>query len=122
MCIRDRLLAHIIEQRLDEIFGLVYEELEEAGVLDRLGAGVVLAGGGVLLPDTDELARTVFNMPVRIGTPSLGIAGVVESVATPAHATAVGLALQGAAQSQSGMLMGATRTVARLGGWLREFF
>ena len=116
------LLAHIIEQRLDEIFGLVYEELEEAGVLDRLGAGVVLSGGGVLLPDTDELARAVFNMPVRIGTPSLGIAGVVESVATPAHATAVGLALWGAARSRSGMLVGATRAVARLGGWLREFF
>ena len=116
------LLAHIIEQRLDEIFGLVYEEVEEAGVLDRLAAGVVLSGGGVSLPHTEELARSVFNLPVRIGVPALGIAGIVENVCTPAHATAVGLALYGAARSRSGVFMGATRAVARVGGWLREFF
>ncbi|MCG8466874.1 MAG: cell division protein FtsA [Gemmatimonadetes bacterium] len=116
------LLAHIIEQRLDEILGLVYEELDEAGVLDRLGGGIVLTGGGASLPSTDDLARSVFNLPVRIGVPSAGITGTVESVASPSHATAVGLAMYGAAQHRSGGFAGATRALARVGGWLREFF
>jgi len=116
------LLAHIIEQRLDEILGLVYEELEEAGALDQLGAGIVLTGGGASLPATDDLARSVFNLPVRLGVPGSGITGAVESVARPEHSTAVGLALYGAAQHRSGGFAGATRAIARVGGWLREFF
>ncbi len=116
------LLAHIIEQRLDEILGLVYEELEEAGVLGRLGAGVVLVGGGVSLPHTDDLARSVFNLPVRIGVPTLGVTGVVDHASTPAHATAVGLTLYGAARTRSGGFVGATRAIARVGGWLRDLF
>jgi len=43
------LLAHIIEQRLDEVFGLVYEALEEKQMLGTLPAGVVLTGGGARL-------------------------------------------------------------------------
>ena len=116
------LLAHIIEQRLDEILGLVYEELEEAGVLDQLGAGVVLAGGGVCLPETEDLARSVFNLPVRIGVPAVGLTGADRAVASPAFATGVGLALYGSLQQQNGGLAGATRAITRVGAWLRDFF
>ena len=40
------LLAHIIHQRLDEIFGRVMDEIETAGYAGRLPAGIVLTGGG----------------------------------------------------------------------------
>lgn len=116
------LLAHIIEQRMDEIFALVYEELEEAGVLDRLDAGIVLTGGGSNLPELVDLARSVFNLPVRHGVPGAGIRGSTDAVASPAHATAVGLALFGARQDSPGGLVGAGRAIARVGEWLRDFF
>jgi len=116
------LLAHIIEQRLDEILGLVYDELEEAGVRDRLGAGIVLAGGGVCTPQTVELARSVFNLPVRLGVPGSGLSGATNAVATPVYATGVGLAMYGSLQRRSGSLAGATRAIARVGGWIRDFF
>ncbi len=116
------LLAHIIEQRLDEILGLVYDELEEAEVLDGLGAGVVLSGGGVALPEMEDLARSVFNLPVRVGAPGAGISGATKAVASPACATAVGLALYGGTLGGQGGLAGATRVLARMGVWLREFF
>jgi len=116
------LLAHIIEQRLDEILGLVYDELEEAGVLDRLGAGVVLAGGGVCMARTVELARSVFNLPVRFGVPGAGLTGATRAVATPVCATGVGLALYGSLQQRNGGFAGATRAFARVGEWLRDFF
>ncbi|WP_419161164.1 cell division protein FtsA [Candidatus Palauibacter sp.] len=116
------LLAHIIEQRLDEILGLVYDELNGSGTLNRLGAGIVLSGGGVSLAHTDDLARSVFNLPVRIGVPSLGITGMADSVALPSYGTAVGLTLYGATRAPAGGFVGATRAFARVGGWLREFF
>ncbi len=40
------LLAHIIESRLEEILNLLFDEVEKAEYAHRLGAGVVLTGGG----------------------------------------------------------------------------
>lgn len=116
------LLAHIIEQRLDEILGLAYEELDEAGVLDRLGAGVVLAGGGVCVSHTVELARAVFNLPVRLGVPGKGLAGATNAVASPVYATGVGLTLYGGMQQRNGGLATASRAIARVSEWLKELF
>ena len=115
------LLAHIIEQRLDEILGLVHTEVGRAGLLDRAG-GVVLTGGGVSLVGTDELAKSVFDLPVRVGVPELRITGMTEGIALPSYATAVGLALYGVARTPAGMLAGTGRAIARVGGWLRAFF
>ena len=120
--VSSELLAHIIEQRLDEILGLVREELKASGTLDELGAGVVLTGGGASLAQIEELARAVFDLPVRIGSPSLGLAGMAESVARPSYSTAAGLVLYGASRAPARGLAGATRTIARVGGWLRELF
>lgn len=116
------LLAHIIEQRVDEILGLVYDELEEAGVLDRLGAGIVLAGGGVCTSQTVELARSVFNLPVRLGIPGAGLTGATNAVATPVYATGVGLVIYGNLQRKNTGFSGATRALVRVGGWIRDLF
>ena len=59
-------------------------------------AGVVLTGGGSLIPGTAELASEVLGVEARIGVP-LGLAGgLIEEVADPMYATAVGLVLYGA--------------------------
>lgn len=116
------LLAHIVEQRLDEIFGLVYEELDEAGLRERLTAGVVLAGGGSSLPGTVELAQGVFNLPVRLGEPAGDLSGFSDAVRRPRFATAVGLALYGRMREHSGDPFGAGRVLARVTGWIRDFF
>jgi len=116
------LLAHIIEQRLDEMFGLVYEALEEKQMLGSLPAGVVLTGGGANLEGIVELAQTVFNMPVALGHPGAGLEGVVETTRDPRLSTAAGLALYGRmrAQETGGGL--AKRTLSRFTDWLRDFF
>ena len=41
-----RRMSEIIEPRLEEIFEIVREQLDFGGLSDRLGAGVVLTGGG----------------------------------------------------------------------------
>jgi cell division protein FtsA len=143
------LLAHIIHQRVDEIFHLVGKEFERAGYgPGQLPAGVVLTGGTAHLPGMVELARDAFAMPVRAGAPEIGISGLVDSVQAPRYAVPVGLVLYAArklAQSgssggslvgrQSGSGVGAGRGGQRGGKsdgldrwlgpmkrWLQDFF
>jgi cell division protein FtsA len=116
------LLAHIIEQRLDEILGLVFEELEAKHLIGELPGGVVLTGGGVELDGVVELAQDVFNMPVAKGLPGTGLGGVVEAIRRPECAAAVGLALYGRHRRLDHGGSAVVRTLTRVGGWIREFF
>lgn len=89
-----RKLAGIIELRMEEIFSLVRENLQQAGFSRPPGAGVVLTGGGALLEGSAELAEQVFEMPVRVGLP-FGLGGMVDKASNPIFATALGLVLFG---------------------------
>ncbi len=119
------LIAHIIEQRLDEMFGIVQQELEEHGVLDKLGAGIVLTGGTVAIPGVVELAQQIFACPVRLGVPSEWLGGLSDSVRRPRFAVATGLALWGAdrfAETGRGASTLTSGVFTKLGTWLKEFF
>jgi cell division protein FtsA len=119
------LIAHIIEQRLDEMFGIVHQELEAQGLLDKLGAGVVLTGGTVAIPGIVELAQQIFAAPVRLGVPSEGLAGLADSVRRPRFTVAAGLALWGAdrfAETGKGASTLTSGVFTKLGTWLKEFF
>ncbi|MEQ8330454.1 MAG: cell division protein FtsA [Longimicrobiales bacterium] len=119
------LIAHIVEQRLDEMFGLVHQELQDQDLLDDLGAGIVLTGGTAALPGIVELAQQIFAAPVRLGVPLEGLGGLADSVARPRFAIAAGLALWGADRFQETGEGASTLTsgvLTKLGTWLREFF
>ena len=119
------LLAHIIHQRLDEILGLVNEEIEKRGFVGNLPAGIVVTGGGAHLPGIVELAREAFATPARVGMPHQGISGLVDSVQAPRYAVPVGLTLfaahevlQRAADTESGV----GRLISPVKRWLQDFF
>jgi cell division protein FtsA len=124
------LLAHIVEQRLDEIFGLVSQELERTGIAERLGAGVVLTGGGAALEGLAELAGRNFTLPVRVGLPGDGLAGLVDAIRLPNFATAVGLVHYGARRAVTDpatALSGAggrpvNGVIKWMRDWLNDFF
>jgi cell division protein FtsA len=119
------LIAHIVEQRLDEMFGLVQEELEGAELMDKLGAGIVLTGGTTTLPGIVDLAQQVFAAPVRAGVPGEGLTGLADSVAFPRFATVAGLALYGAdrfMETGEGASTLTSGLVAKILAWLKEFF
>ena len=84
------LLGEIIEARMSELFELAREMMHANGAKARVPGGVILSGGGALLPGAVDLANAVFAMPVRLGTP-LGVSGWSEQVANPQFATGVGL-------------------------------
>ncbi len=84
-------LTMIIEARMMEIFELVRDAVISSGYYEEINAGVILTGGGALLPGVAELARLVFGLDVRIGYPEAGSAGIQGSPYTPMDATAMGL-------------------------------
>ncbi len=123
---RRDLLAHIIQERLDEIFTLAHESIEGIGFSGRLPAGVVIAGGVAQTPGIVDLAREVFAMPVRVGTPDQLISGIVDSVQAPQFSVPVGLALyaarQRATEDSAYAGAGADRFFGPVRRWLQEFF
>jgi cell division protein FtsA len=124
------LLAHIIEQRMDEIFGLVANELERSGFASRLGGGIVLTGGGASLQGVVELAERTFAAPVRLGVPGEDLSGLADSVRRPKFATAAGLALYGSRRVLADLPAGGSHAGAGpVGGvlrwmrdWITDFF
>ncbi|MGH7477372.1 MAG: cell division protein FtsA [Longimicrobiales bacterium] len=122
--VQRELIAHIIEQRLDEIMGLAARELEQSLDPRKLGAGVVLVGGGAVMNGVVDVAQHVFGMPVRIGTPGDRLTGLADSVRKPRFTTAVGLTLYGAQRRLRDGAVGARGEGAleRMVAWLKEFF
>jgi len=90
-----QILAEILEPRVEEIFTLIKREIYRAGMKDYVSSGIILTGGASLLDGISEIAESVFELPVRIGTPQ-GISGLVDVVNSPMYATGVGLVLYGA--------------------------
>lgn len=91
-----RLVAEVIQARLEEIFEMVLADVKRAAVGDLCSGGMVISGGGSQLPDTAKLASAAMgDMSVRIGKPR-GLSGLVKNVSSPIHATGVGLAVQAA--------------------------
>ena len=127
-------LAHIIHQRMDEIFNLVLSEIQRAGFAQRLNGGVVITGGAAAMEGVGELAADVFGTGVRIGSPAENIGGLSDSVDAPRFATVVGLALYGAHRAAAGFAPPSGRQRAFAGGagvdrftkrikvWLEDFF
>ncbi|WP_319561888.1 cell division protein FtsA [Marispirochaeta sp.] len=118
-------LIKIIQPRMAEIFSMVREQLEKKDYMRHLGGGVVLTGGGALIPGAAELALEVFGIPARIGVPDK-LRGLVEEYQNPAFATAMGLVLYGSeADSVSEGGIGRRKgegLMSRLKGWMKEFF
>jgi cell division protein FtsA len=90
-----RLLAQIIQPRMEEIFEIAAMEIKRSGYSRHLSAGVVLTGGGSLIKGAAELAKEVLGMPAKIGIPTGFNAGLVREIENPIYATCVGLVLHG---------------------------
>jgi len=124
-----QVMAEILQPRAEEIFTLIHEEVVRAGFEKLLNAGVVLTGGGSVLPGMAEVAEQVFDLPVRLGAPA-GLTGIQESSASPQHATAVGLAFYsarnlGSDRGHRGIALGPGALMkfgSRVRTWFAEMF
>jgi len=80
--------------RMKEIFELIKKDLDKRDVLDKVPAGLILCGGGAQTVGMIEIAKRVFNLPVRVGEPT-DLQGLVGDIKGPSYATSIGLLLYG---------------------------
>lgn len=83
-------LMHIVEPRVREIFGFIHSELKKLKVMQFVTKGVILTGGGSLLPGLCTVAEDIFGVSARVGYP-LNLTGVTEGLRSPLCTTSVGL-------------------------------
>ncbi|MBI5352158.1 MAG: cell division protein FtsA [Chloroflexi bacterium] len=97
-------LAHIIEARIEETFGLIMQEVKRSGYDGLLPAGMVLTGGTSALPGIKRIASEVLGMPVRTAQPE-NLTGLVEKLSSPAYSTSVGLLRWAAAMTDNDVVL-----------------
>lgn len=94
-----RELCEVIEARAEETLLLLKKELAESGLVKELGSGLILTGGGSLLPGLAEMGDFIFDIPVRKGVPD-HIGGLTDVVRCASFSTSVGLVLYGLRQEK----------------------
>ena len=85
-------LAHIIQARMEEIIDFIVFHIKESGYLEKLGAGIVITGGGSMLKNISNLIKFQTGIDVRLGRPdSFFSKEIVSFEEMPLYSTAVGL-------------------------------
>ncbi|NYF81185.1 cell division protein FtsA [Granulicella arctica] len=90
--VRQRFLAEILEPRARELFTMLRNNLRDGGVLEALGAGCVLTGGGANLVGLLDNAESLLRVPARIGYP-VPLSRMPPELAKPEYAAAIGMLL-----------------------------
>jgi cell division protein FtsA len=90
--LRLRAIAEILEPRARELFQFVKESLRRGGVVDALGAGCVLTGGGALLPGLLDVTESQLRVPARTGMP-VRLSQMPSELVHPSFSTAIGMLL-----------------------------
>jgi cell division protein FtsA len=81
---------------MEEILDAVIYEVENSGYFEKLGAGIVITGGGALLKHLPALVKFKTGLDVRIGYPTEHLAtDAISEVNHPMFSTSVGLVLEG---------------------------
>ncbi|HEY3823907.1 MAG TPA: cell division protein FtsA [Bryobacteraceae bacterium] len=90
-----KFINEILESRTVELFELVRAELERAGMQRAIASGLVIAGGGALLPGICDIAEKVLECPARIGL-AQGFQDWPDELNDPAWTTTAGLSMYAA--------------------------
>jgi cell division protein FtsA len=110
------MLISIIRPRLEEIFEMVKDRMDTAGLGSAAGSRVVLTGGASQLGGVRELAAQILERNVRLGRPG-GLIGLPDSATSANFATLVGLLAFASGDGQT--MQDINFETERNGGWLR---
>ena len=121
-----RVMGEILEPRVEEMFSLVKQQLDESSYGGSVNAGLVLTGGSSLLANMVDLAEQIFDLPARIGYPRK-VGGMTDMVKTPQFSTAIGLVFFGMKnetsqrfkETEEGMI---SRLIERMRDWFGNSF
>ena len=98
-----RNLSGIIQARLEEIIEGINYQLESTGLLNKLGAGIVLTGGGSNMRDIDKLVSYMTGFDVRYGKPVVPIREQLfnDQIMNVQSANLIGLLINGLYQARN---------------------
>ncbi len=88
------LVDGIVTPRIEEMYKLIFDEVEKSGFGGTIPSGLVVTGGGSLTVGILDIGKRVLGLPIRLGVPE-GINGLVDEILSPQFATTVGLLLYG---------------------------
>ena len=80
----------IVKPRLEEIFSLIYDQIENSGFANSIPAGVVITGGGALTVNAKEICSKIIPLPLRIASPPR-LGGIVDDILNPSYTSSIGL-------------------------------
>jgi cell division protein FtsA len=90
--LRLRAIAEILEPRARELLYFVKESLRQGAVVDALGAGCVLTGGGAMMPGMLDVTESQLRVPARTGLP-VRLSHMPGELVHPGFSTAIGMLL-----------------------------
>ena len=118
-------LSRYMEARMVEIFQLIGREISRTDCYDKLTYGLVITGGGALLPNVSVLGEEILGVRVRIGAPR-DITSSIDTSNSPQLSSLIGLALW-PSKSDDILLeeptkFGAKDLIGKISDWFRGFF
>ena len=117
------MLTAIIKPRVEEIFELVQERLNQLRPNSNYINKVILCGGGANLNNIRELASNYFKANVRIGRP-IGVIDLPEIVQTPTFACLTGLLIKNIERDRvlnsRGLHLGLFSYFGKIGNWFDQ--
>ncbi|MFZ2153233.1 MAG: cell division protein FtsA [Microgenomates group bacterium] len=93
-------VSGIIKPRLEELFTLIYDQIESSGFASLIPAGVVITGGGAQTINAKEICSKVIPLPLRIASPPK-LGGIVDDILNPSYTSSIGLLLYGLEQTNT---------------------
>ena len=85
-------LSSVIQERYQEIFQIIKQQMGSINLAQVIPAGIVLTGGASRIEGISQLGEEIFQIPVRVGKPK-GLIGLTDILSNQIYSTAVGLIL-----------------------------
>jgi cell division protein FtsA len=75
---------------------MVKQELDKAGIANKVPSGAIVTGGGAMTMGVEESAKRILSLPTRVSDPD-GVRGLIDDIGDPRFSTVIGLILYGMA-------------------------
>ncbi len=88
------LIDGIMLARIEEIYKMIFDEIEKSGFSQNIPSGLVVTGGGGLTYKMIDFGRKILGLTMRLGIPEK-VTGLTDEILSPPFASTIGLILYG---------------------------
>lgn len=107
----------IIKPRLEELFTIIYDQIDNSGYSNSIPAGLVITGGGAQTVNLKEICNKIIPLPLRIATPPK-LGGLVDDILNPGFTSTIGLLLQQLKENPEGNTSQSKKSHSQFSGFV----